>query len=169
MPKPKGIRFEIDISEVDKKLREFVTKYPETIQRIMYEQALVILVPAMREHLKVNKSIWRGELFQRINVQIVQGEEKFPAVDVGAIGVPYAWHVEKGQPPHSEDLDKMTEYIKAKHRVDGDIARRMAAAALRTLEAVGSKPHPYIVPAWEETKAVYSSAVFARIAAEMPK
>lgn len=155
------IRIKLDDSEAMRKMRAAMLKSPKVMAMAMYTEGIKLLVPAARQKLRENKSVWRGEVHQRVGIRVAV-DKLGPAIDFGAPGVPHAYALEKGQPPHSEELEKIKEYLSAKQGLVEPGLSRVAAAVVRTLETVGSKPHPFIKPAWEATKHAYTKAVFVR-------
>jgi len=147
------------LSAVESRLARWAVKMPEATAQAMYTSSQHILAPAIRRQLQTNRSIFRGQLHQRIGTRfraLLKSCEV--AIDVGALLVPYGLRVEKGWKPGEDavDFDKILQYVKKKTfgggRLDEDDkyrAESLAYAIYDTLVREGAKPHPFVMPAWE--------------------
>jgi len=129
----------------------------------------------MRMKLTKNRSIFRGQLFQRMGTRFSEGGV---SIEVGALGVPYGYHVERGWKPGEETVDfgKILQYVKKKmfggRRIGKSgraSAESLAWAIYDTLEEKGAKPHPFVIPAWEERQDEWSLDVVRRLKTRLGK
>lgn len=173
-----GLDMTLDMSEIRKAFTaKSVAVYPLAAQA-MFTTSHAILVPAIKQRIRSNKSVFRGQLISRIAVRSVVKQEN-PTIDVGALGVPYAADVELGQPPHSADLTKLVEYARKKmgypktprekKKSKRPSADAVAVAIWKTLRKHGSKPHPYIMPTWDAVKGQFAVDFFRRYGAALSR
>jgi len=145
---------EIGIDRAARTLAKWAKFAPMVTAQAMHTSAEMILVPGIRAEIRKNRSIFRGQLSQKVDVRaIVVGGN--PGVEVGSLGVPYGEAVEKGTKPHSADMSKLVQYAQKKMGATGDRAISLAAAIHATIEEEGTKPHPFIIPAWVALKDLY--------------
>lgn len=167
MPPPTS--FKMDLLGADKAiatLKEWVVKAPLVVAQAMRTSALHLLVPAIRQRLRDNLSVFRGQLFQRVAVRtgIKKGwAGKEPYIEVGSFGVPYGLNVEKGSPPHEPDVSKIREYVRIKKGIPGDAGIPLVNAIVATIKAKGTKPHPFLMPAWEATRTFLVQDALSRV------
>lgn len=122
--------------------------FPQAAAQVMRTSAIAVLIPAIRDNIKKNRSVFTGEYFNRMDA--VSGiENGKPFVEVGAIGVPYGLNVEKGAPPHTPNIARIKEYVRKKLGFSGVQADTVATNIFRTIEFSGSKAKPNIMPAWQ--------------------
>lgn len=150
------------LEEAIAKLTKLATEMPEQVVAAMYTSALRVLVPRIKDQIKENRSVYRGELHQRISVRAVLSGLN-PYIEVGAIGVPYSLQVEKGRGPHTPDYDKLVDYAEKKMGYSKERAPAIALAIMNTIKAVGTRPHPFVEPVWESSKDDYWRDVKRRL------
>jgi hypothetical protein len=142
-----NIKITADVSSVMVRLAKFRKVIPDAAQDALVESAEAILIPSIKSRLKENRSVFTSELYNKIAVKprpIAPG--KNPIIEVGAFGVPYAERVEKGGPPHTPNLMVILEYVHRKMGLQGTQASMVALAIIKTIEEVGTKPHPFLMP-----------------------
>ncbi len=146
-----------------------LAKQAPLIQRgVMHTTAQEIYVPAIKQQIRENKSVFRGGLFQKVKIQQLEGA--IPSIDVGVMGVPYAEEVEKGGPPRKvseAEKRQIRDYVAKKNGVSGSDVERVAMAIIKTIETVGTKPHPYIKPATDRVTPAFYLKNDKRMAAQL--
>lgn len=144
-----------------RKVAEMIMTSPALAAQALFTSATKILVRDIRKALRTNKTIFEGGLHKRIGAKATVSSTGLAIVDVGTFGVPYGLAVEEGQPPGTtQDLNKLIRYARIKLGVDPDSATKVGLSLKRTIEARGSKPHPFLMPTFEADKlAVYSDFV----------
>lgn len=136
----------VGVDLIERRIARLSLEAPTKAARALYTSALAIFVPAMKKRVRDNRSIFRGELFQKITAKAVI-TAGIPAVDVGAIGVPHGLAVEFGQEPGTrQDLRKLIEYARLKMGLPVKKASRMGQRLKKSIELRGTKPHPFISP-----------------------
>jgi len=165
------------LAAVESKLSRWAAKMPEATAQAMYTSSQHVLVPAIKRKLRENKSIFRGQLHQRIGTRfraMLKGGEV--AIDVGALMVPYGLHVEQGWKPGEETVDygKILQYVRKKIFSEGgavkhlgkggkERAESLAWAIYDTLVREGAKFHPFVMPAWDRKRDEWLEDVILRL------
>lgn len=142
--------------EITDAIKEMIRMAPEKTAKVMFTSAHAVLIPAIKQKIKANSSVFRGDLL-RVAARI-KVEEFTPTIEVGSLGVPYGTIVEKGSGPRhitKREKEKIVEYCRKKMKMDLKRAKRVAGGIVHTLMTVGNKAHPYLVPTWEATKTQY--------------
>ena len=127
----------------------------------MYTSSMKTLIPWIQARVKANRSVFRGQLHQRITAKAVIKSKEY-GVDFGALGVNYSLNVEKGAPPHKPDYKKLLQYVRKKMGLKGEDAKRVAIKIGETIEKSGSKPYPFVMPVWEGGKKQWRRDVIQR-------
>ena len=133
------------------------------LARAMYTSALHTLVPWMKARVKANKSVFRGQLHQRINAKSRVKSATAAELDFGALGVRYAYNVEKGAGAHTANMTKIRQYVTKKMGFRGDDATSVAIAIWETIKDEGSKPKPFVLPVWNASKKNFKKDVMVRM------
>lgn len=162
MPAP-VVTYNLDLRKVDRKIKTMIVSAPSMAARSLYTSARHTLVPAIRAKIRENKSVFRGELHQRTEARSLFKTANEAAIEVGPLGVPHGRAVEEGTTPHTPNKKKILEYVRKKMGVTGRQAYALATAIMKTIEAAGTKPHPYIEPAWEATKETFWADFLVRM------
>ena len=131
-------------------IRKLINDHPEMAAKALRTSALAILVPAIQAKVRQNQSVFTGEYHSRMNArtEVVPRATKV-ALEVGAFGVPYGLNIEKGAPPHTPNQKRIEEYVRKKAGLSGSAAAAVVGAIMAAIQAVGSKAHPAIIPAWQ--------------------
>lgn len=131
-------------------IRKLINDHPEMAAKALRTSALAILVPAIQARIRQNSSVFTGEYHSRMNArtEVVNRATKV-ALEVGAFGVPYGLNIEKGAPAHSPNRRRIEEYVRKKSGLSGSAAEALVNAIMASIQAVGSKAHPAIIPAWQ--------------------
>ena len=176
-----------DTTEFDAKVMGYHVKMPRIVGLAMFTAAHAVTIPAIKQQIQKNRSVFRGELHTRISARSSVSSERDekgksisgtmlsaddamnPVIEIGALGVPYAMNVEVGAPPHSPNPKKILDYVKKKMGKDGDEAKLIAAKIIDTIEEEGTKPHPFILNTWEVTAPIFMADTIARIRAALAK
>lgn len=153
----------VDTKDVDAKVQDLVNTYPTLAGKALFTSAMSKVVPQIKRKIRANRSIFRGELHQRTTARVGKSLAKGSkvrtassvSVNIGSIGVPYGINVEKGSPPQSASWSKIIEYVRKKMGLSGDQANSVAAAIIKTIEDVGTIPHPFLIPTWEANKELF--------------
>lgn len=144
------------------RLEKLIRDFPDKAARALYTSAMATVVPAARTQIRTNNSVFTGELHSRMSAKAgVDGGKPF--VDIGALGVRYGKDVEKGSPPHTPNAARILEYVKKKMGKSGMAAVFHANRIARTIKLVGTKPHPYLRPAWAVSAAPFYSGFATRL------
>jgi len=145
-------------------LRALAARSPGLVSAALFTSALFILVPRMKAKLRENRSVFTGETLQKTTARSgVSANVLQPFVDVGSIGVPYSLNLERGQGPHEPNPEVVKEYVQKKMGLDGDSANNVTASIIKTLQAAGAKPHPFVEPVFEASKGEFVIDVVSRI------
>jgi len=158
-------------SSIVRRFEDLITRFPDLTAQAMFTSADAVLIPAIRNQIRKNRSVYRGHLHQRISARVTK-DGTAPALDVGAIGVPYSEDVELGSGPEglsSTEKMRIGKYVRQKMGYTGEEAALVAQAIIETIETEGRKPHPFLLNTWEATKEQYFVDVVARIRAKIDK
>jgi len=166
VPTLTGIRVD-GIPDVTGKLSKLSAAMPRLVAQALYTSAIFILKPAIQTRVRANRSVFRGQLFQRIGARVVSRDPLAPAIELGALGVPYGMAVEEGAPPHSPDAAKLLEYVKKKMGFKGEAALYVYAAVYATIRDKGTIPHPYIMPVWDAASGIFVTDALGRLRAKL--
>jgi hypothetical protein len=150
-----------------KLIAKMATIGPESnvlLARAMYTSALHTLVPWMKARVKANRSVFRGQLHQRINAKSRVKSATTSELDFGAMGIRYAYNVEKGAGPHTANANKIRSYVTKKMGLRGEDATTVAIAIWETIKDEGSKPYPFVMPIWDAGKENFRRDVVRRMA-----
>jgi hypothetical protein len=161
------IRMTLDTSSADKEIKRLIALAPKVAAQALYTSAHAVLIPAIKRKIKDNKSVFRGELFQRVAARTIITADREPTVEVGSLGVPYGLNVEEGAGPHSPDADKILDYVKKKMSIPEPGASRVAASITASIESSGTKAHPFIEPAWNERRDEFFADFVNRMKAKL--
>lgn len=159
------------IEKVTAKLTAAASAMPTLTGQAMYTAAIRVLKPAVQQRLRDNRSVFRGQLMQRVSARVVVAVGGSVTIELGSLGVPYGLDVEQGAPARkvgSSEAKAILEYARKKMGYEGDKAHAVAAAIIETIETTGTKPHPYLEPAWEASKDAWLKDTLARIKAKAP-
>lgn len=156
------------VEKVQGSIKRLQVRAPELAAKVMRTSAIEVVVPLIREQIRKNRSRFTGELHNRMTAR--SGVDRgTPFVDIGAFGVPYGLEVEKGRGPHTPDIDRIKEYVAKKMEFEGAMADSVAASIVRTLESVGSKPHPYLIPVWRASSGRFFADFVRRMQVHLAK
>ena len=138
--------------KVEDWMKDQIEKTPMLAVQCLRTSCFAVLIPAIRKIIRDENIVFEGGLFQRLDARAsTNGEGLW--VDVGAIGVPYSLAVEEGQKPGTrQNLDKLIRYARLKLGLPPKKAEAVGAAMLKTIEAKGTKAHPFLFPAWVISK-----------------
>ncbi len=134
-------------------LRKLINDHPELAAQALRTSAEHILVPAIRANVKKHKNVFTGEYHSRMTARaaVVAAQTKV-ALEIGAFGVPYGLNIEKGSPPHTPHEERIREWIRKKGGATGTMANYLTAVITATIESIGTKAYPNIIPAWKANK-----------------
>jgi len=145
-----------DTSDVNEKIKDLIAKYPVRTLKVLHTSATAVLIPAIKQQVKENKSVFRGELHQRMASRTsVHTKRREPKIEVGALGVPYGTIIEKGSEPRlptKREKEKIVEWCRKKLGLTKPKARRLAGAIMYVIIHDGNKAHPYLLNTWRATK-----------------
>ena len=158
--------FKLDIKSLEASIKKAIATLPKETRNRLRTSALAVLVPAVKEKVRKNWSIYLGSLEQKMTATAVKDEV---AVDISSFGAKYGLNVELGAPPHTADLEKLIDYVRKKHGVAGPEGVAWANAIFRKLQDKGSEPHPYLIPTWDATKDAFFMDFVARMRAFISK
>lgn len=133
------------------------------LSKAMYTAAHNVLIPWMKARVKANRSVFRGQLHQRISAKARVTSTYKCELDFGALGVRYSLNVEKGAGPHEANIRKIRQYVTKKMGFRGEQATQIAIAIHDTIKRSGSKPHPFVMPVWERGQKKWKSDVLIRL------
>ena len=131
------------------------------LAQAMYTSTMKTLVPWIQAMVKHNRSVFRGQLHQRISATAVIKATEY-GVDFGALGVRYSLNVEKGAGAHTPNYKKIRQYVTKKMGLRGEDATRVAIKIATTIQKHGSKPYPFIMPVWKAGKKRWRRDVIQR-------
>jgi hypothetical protein len=156
------------MAKVQARIKRLQVRAPELAAQVMRTSAMAQVVPHVKQQIKKNRSVFTGELHARMTAR--SGiEKKEPFVEIGAFGVPYGLNVEKGAGPHVANTNRVREYVKKKMGFTGVMATAVTAQILSTLEVVGSKPHPYLLPTWRARRSDFFTDFVTRMRVQLAK
>ena len=123
-----------------------------------------VLVEAARQHLEDNESVFTGDLYDSIGVRAVPAPYGSVSVEVATEDIDYAMAVETGKPPRLEDYERMYAWAQHKQIIPssgtyGQMINRMIAVIAKR----GSKPHPFMQPAWEEGRGIAADVFYKKM------
>lgn len=144
-----GLKDEMLGLAIEKKLKSVGPEANLLLASALYTSAHHVLIPWMKAVVKANRSVFRGQLHQRINAKARVKTKYKTELDFGALGVRYAYNVEKGAPPHEANINKIRQYVTKKMGFKGEDATEIAIAIWETIRTEGSKPHPFVMPVWK--------------------
>lgn len=148
-------------------LEAAIAKSPLVVGRVLYVNAIAILVPAVKQRLRDRKNIFRGQLMQRVRARyrsLVTSNSA--AVEVGSLGVHYGLDLQEGTKPRKvspEEAKKIREWVRLKMGRRGDLLDSQTAAVIKTIEAHGTLPHPYLDEAWAASGEMFINSSVAQI------
>lgn len=148
-------------------LMSALAKSPLLVGRIMYTEAIGILVPAVRQRLRANRNVFRGQLIQRVAARYRHTVTKNSvAVEVGSLGVHYGIDVQEGTPPRTlspAEKKKIREWVRLKMGRRGKLLDQQTAAVIKTIESSGTKAYPYLDEAWTAAGAAFITSAIKKI------
>ena len=109
----------------------------------------------MKKNIKQNKSVYTGRLWDSM-----RSEQIRPMVWGVGSQVKYQWYLEYGTRPHRPPFKPIFEWARLKNKLYGESGKAkaylLAKAVMKTIETKGTKPHPFIRPAFETVKGQFS-------------
>lgn len=162
-PSISGMKDAVLGERIAAKMERLGPKSTLILSQAMYTAALHVLVPWMKARVKANRSVFRGQLHQRINAKARVTSTYKCELDFGALGVRYSLNVEKGAGPHDANINKVRQYVTKKMGFRGEQATQIAIAIWETIRKHGSKPHPFVMPVWERGQKKWKSDVLVRL------
>jgi len=155
---------EFEFKKLRMQLQKMVDGFPSEVAQSMRTSGEYVLVPAIRNILRKNHSIFTGELHSRQTVSAgMKDGGKTPYIDVGAAAVNYGLAVEKGTGPHKPNENRIREYARKKMGYSGVMLDQVTAAIMDTIEAVGTVPHPHVMPAFDANKSKFFQDIVRRM------
>jgi len=170
MPRIKGIFLGVKgIEEVRKSISSWAYISRQAVAQSMFTAAHAVYMPEVRDIIRRDKIIFRGELFQRLAARIAVVSLAEVSIEVGSLGVPYTKAVEVGTGPRTIDaaeLQNLTEWVRLKLGVTDRVAAASIAGQIAAkIKRRGSMPHPHLLPAWKNKETEYWQDVQARLPA----
>jgi len=133
--------------EFRKKFKTLTSELSETMDNATKDTAY-FAIREMKKNLRDNESIYTGRLLNTL-----QAKRFFPLVWGVGSNVKYQWYLELGTRPHKPPLKPIWEWVRLKHKMYGKEGKQaaypLAKAVQESIEARGTKPHPFIRPAYE--------------------
>ena len=157
----------LDAVKVQRKLLMMITRYPDLVSAALYTSSLNVLVPAMRQQVKQNKSVFEGTLMQGLGARAsTTPKARAVSVDVGALKVPHGIAIEKGQKPGRwPDMEKLHRWVHKKIGLQGAAAKSATFFIAKKIFKEGTKPTPFAMPAFEMNKKRFVADFARRIRA----
>ena len=157
----------LDTVQVERKLQQLIQRFPMIVSAALYTSSLNVLVPAMREHIKMNKNVFEGTLIQGLGARAVTTPKKNAvSVEVGALKIKHGLAIEQGQKPGRwPDMEKMHRWARKKLGLEGAAAQSAAFFISKSIFKKGSKAYPFVMPSFESNKGRLVRDFAARIRA----
>ena len=112
----------------------------------------------MKKNITKNKGVYTGGLRDTTKSKRIRDM-------VWGVGTEkkYQWHYEYGSRPHKPPFRAILDWVRLKNKWYGEVGERraypIAKTVVRTIEMKGTKPHPFIRPAYETVREKFSSIV----------
>lgn len=117
------------------------------VAQILQTSVEAVMLPEIRRIIRDQKMVYLGTLFSKISAETkFTSKRSVSEVEFGAIGVDYGMAVELGTKPHTAPFSVILDYVKRKMKPRN--AHAYARRVWQTIQKRGTKPHPFVIPAW---------------------
>jgi len=154
------LKLSADVSSMQ--IEGFSFRFREEVQQALIEASDEIFVPAIRDQLEKNKSIFTRALYESIDT--VEGQSTFSQLSI-RVGseLSYAMGVEKGLLPHTPEFERLREWVKVKLGLSGPDAHLVAIRISKSIREKGTQPHPYLKDTIDANEKIFAQRVFSKL------
>lgn len=158
---------------LDSGLQNFKGAMFKEVDKVLVESLNDVLLPAIRQNLITNKSMFTGTLYSALNFANPEsGRVVLEGPDKGSGSRDYARILESGgprgrrvpRPIGGAEASNIVRWIIFKRNITPEKATAAAGHVIRKIEREGSKPHPYIQPAVDLMMPAVKDLVHQRLA-----
>jgi hypothetical protein len=158
-----GASIHIDAQKLNKMM---LLTNAQTLSGVVRTSVHRILIPQTYKYIKDQNAVDTGALMKSIDTRIVdRGYKKTVAVEVGTFGVGYGLPVERGTKPHWPNINNLKGWVRRKLQVPLEDVDSVTYLIARSIATKGTRPHPYLIPAYYATENELESDIHRRIQA----